>query len=218
MSESCKLGIFIYLSISNDIIKYIMFTKTEIAVLKLFCANLTKYYTIRGIAKEIKKSFPIVHKSVRNLIIRKILLKNEYHLINLNPEKYQEPAFIENLRAQEFLEKHASIKLFKEETIKQMDEFFVLIIFGSYAVNQQSKNSDIDMLMIINKNEDCEKQERFLYNIAEIYLKKAHCLVVSREGVKEMLRDKKLNVLNETLNKHILLWGAEEYYLLIKDR
>ena len=72
--------------------------------------------------------------------------------------------------------------------------------------------------MIIEKTEDADKEERFLNRIADTYLKKHHCIVIGKESVKEMIKESKLNVINETLNKHIIFFGVDDYYRLIKER
>jgi len=197
-----------------------MFTKTEIVVLKLLCSKLTKFYTIRGISKEIKKSYPITYQAANKLIEKKIILKDENKLLSLNPlSNFSDLAYIESLRADDFIKKHREIKSFMTEVLGKIDSFFTLLVFGSYAVNQQTKNSDLDLLMIIDDDKNTGKQEIILKRSTELYLKKSHCHVISRKDVKEMIKErKKLNVINETLDKHIIVYGAEEYYRLIKDR
>lgn len=197
-----------------------MFTKTEIVVLKLLCSKLTKFYTIRGISKEIKKSYPITYQAANKLIEKKIILKDENKLLSLNPlSNFSDLAYIESLRADDFIKKHREIKSFMTEVLGKIDFFFTLLVFGSYAVNQQTKNSDLDLLMIIDDDKNTGKQEIILKRSTELYLKQSHCHVISRKDVKEMIKErKKLNVINETLDKHIIVYGAEEYYRLIKDR
>ncbi len=197
-----------------------LFTKTEIIVLKLLCSTITKSYTIRGLSRKIKKSFPITYKSIQSLLKKGLILKDENKLIKLNYRaNFQDLAYIESLRAEDFLKKHPQIKIFIEEVLDKIDIFFILLIFGSYSINQQTKTSDIDILMIIDELEETEKQERFLTRIAETYLKKPHCQVISRKDDREMIKERnKLNVINETLNKHIIFFGAEDYYCLIRER
>jgi predicted nucleotidyltransferase len=194
-----------------------MLTKTETIILKLLCSTLTKSYTIRGISRGIKKSFPITHQAAHKLIKKRLVLRDENKLISLNYlSNFQELSYIESLRAEDFLKRHREIRLFVEEVLDKIDSFFTLLVFGSYAVNKQTKTSDIDILMIVNGTEDTEKQERFLNRIAEVYLKKPHCYVINRENVRGMIKERnKLNVMNETLDKHIIFWGADDYYRLI---
>jgi len=197
-----------------------LFTKTQIKILKLLCSAITKSYSIRAISKAIKQSYPLTYHSTKDLIKKGCIKEDEHKLLSLNyKSNFQDLAYIESLRAEEFLKKHKEIMVFVDELIKKMESFFTLLIFGSHAAGKQAKNSDIDILMIIEKTEDADKEEKFLNRIADTYLRKHHCIVIGKESVKEMIRERsKLNVINETLNKHILFFGADDYYRLIKER
>lgn len=192
------------------------FTKTEVAILKIFTAKITESFTIREIARSVKQNYSIVYSAVQNLHKNNFLIKDKHKNFSLNKENYQDLGFIEHLKAEEFLKRNKDIALFVEEVIKKINlGFFSLLLFGSYVEGKQRKNSDIDILMIIENLHDTEKIERTLQQISEKY-GNFHCNVISKESVKEMLNQReKLNVINETLNNHILLFGAEDYYRLI---
>lgn len=192
------------------------FTKTEISILKAFTLNITESFTIREIAKRIKQNYSIVYSAIQNLHKNSFLVKDKHKNFSLNKENYQDLAYIEQLRAEEFLKKNKEIVIFVEDVIEKANlGFFILILFGSYAEGKQRKGSDIDILMIIENLEDTEKTERWLQQFSERY-GNFHCNVISKESVKEMLSQReKLNVINETLNKHIIFFGAEDYYRLI---
>lgn len=193
-----------------------IFTKTQIAILKIFCSNLTESFTIKEIAERIKQNYSIVYSALQDLHKNKFLVKDKHKNFSLNYKgNHNELAYIESLRAEEFLKNHKDIALFiNEVTDKTNLGFFSLLLFGSY-VEKPAKKSDIDILMIIENLEDAEKIEKQLKNMSEKY-GNFDINVISKESVKEMLANKdKLNVINETLNKHILFYGAEDYYRLI---
>jgi len=192
------------------------FTKTEIAVLKLFASKITESFTIRELAKKTGQNYSIVYSAVQNLHKNNFLVKDKHKNFSLNIANYEDLSYIEHLRAEEFLAKHKDIGLFIDETIKKLEAgFFSLILFGSYAEGKQNKKSDVDILLIIENPNDTEKIERHIQNLSEKY-GNFHCNVIGKESVKEMIAQKdKLNVINETLNKHIIFFGAEDYYRLI---
>jgi len=193
------------------------FTKTQIAILKIFCSKITESFTIKEIAEKIKQNYSIVYSALQNLYENKFLVKDKHKNFSLNyKENHKDLAYIESLRAEEFLKKHKDIALFIDEIIKKINlGFFNLLLFGSFVEGKQKKRSDIDILMIIENLEDIEKIEKQIKNISEKY-GNFDCNVISKESVKEMLtKREKLNVINETLNKHILFFGAEDYYRLI---
>jgi predicted nucleotidyltransferase len=147
-------------------------------------------------------------------------LKDEHGLISVNYKAHrQDLAYIESLRAEEFKRKYPDIGLFADKVIAQMDGFFILLVFGSYAKGKPKRKSDVDILMIVERTGDAEHKEKLLQNVAETYLKHAECRAIGLESAREMLAKRdKLNVLNETLDNHILLFGAEAYYRLLQAR
>jgi len=197
-----------------------LFTKTQIKTLKLLCSTITKSYSIRAISRAIGQSYPLTYHSAKDLIKKGFIIEDEHRLLSLNyKSNFQDLAYIESLRAEEFLKKHKDIMLFLDEVLKKIEGFFTLLIFGSYADGKETKSSDIDILMVIEKTEDADKEEKFLNRVADIYLKKHHCIIIGKESVKEMVKERdKLNVINETLNRHIILFGADDYYRMIKER
>ena len=197
-----------------------LFTKTQIKTLKLLCSAITKSYSIRAISKAIEQSYPLTYHSTKELIKKGFIIEDAHRFLSLNyKSNFQDLAYIESLRAEELLKKHKEIMLFVGEILKKTEGFFTLLIFGSYAIGKETKNSDTDILMIIEKTEDADKEEKFLNRIADMYLKKHHCYVIGKESVKEMVKERdKLNVINETLNKHIIFFGADDYYRLMQER
>lgn len=191
-------------------------TKTETAILKIFCSKIIESFTIREIAKEAKQNYSIVYSSLQNIYKNNFLIKDKHKNFSLNyKENHQSLAYIEQLRAEEFSKRNKNIALFINDVIRKVNlGFFTLLVFGSYAEGRQKIRSDIDILMIIENSDDTEKLERQLKNMSEKY-GDFHCHVISKESVKEMISKKKLNVINESLNKHIIFFGGENYYRLI---
>lgn len=193
-----------------------MLTKNQFKIMEVFVSNITNVFSIREIARILKMNNSLAHRSIKPLIELKILLKDEKGFLHLNYRKNHEIlSFVEYIRRNSFLEKNKNIYLLKEDVIKNLPyEYFVFLIFGSTVSN--SKPRDLDLLFIIEKTNEIEQAEKYLYNIIQNYNLNAHLLVISIESVYEMLisRDDK-NVMNEVLNKHIILYGAELFYKLI---
>ena len=193
------------------------FTKTETAILKIFTSKITESFTIREISRKLKQNYSIVYSSLQNLYKNNLLIRDKHKRFSLNyKENYQSLAQIEQSRAEEFSKKNNNIALFVDEVIRKVNlGFFTLLLFGSYAEGKQTKRSDIDILMIIENLKDTEKTERQLQNISGRY-GNFHCHVISKESIREMISKRdKLNVINESLNKHIIFFGGEDYYRLI---
>jgi len=197
-----------------------MVTKTEIKILELFCSSLTERYSIKKVAELLNKPYPLIYHAVQSLLLRRYLLKDEHGLISLN---YKEnPAvwsYIENGRAQVFLLKHKLISLFLEDLMKKISlKYFTLLVFGSYVKGKQQKQSDLDLLLIVEDSSKINFVEKLVENVAENLALNVDCHAITPDSVKEMLlrRDEK-NLINETINNHIILFGAENYYLMLKN-
>ncbi|MFH1916722.1 MAG: hypothetical protein ABIJ21_05635, partial [Nanoarchaeota archaeon] len=178
--------------------------------------NITKRFSIREIARKLKMNVSLAHRNMLPLIEEKYLLKDDKGYLFLNFRKNHEVlSYCEYLRRNEFLQRHKVIALLNDDTQKKLPYgCFVLLVFGS-TVNS-SKPRDLDLLLIIEKTDEIEQAERYFYNIYNNFTLKVHPVIVSFESVDEMLESREqMNVLNEVLNKHIVLYGAELFYKLI---
>ncbi len=138
------------------------------------------------------------------------LLKNKIH--------HETLAFVEYLKRDELLSrgKYKDLKLFAEEVVSKIKEDnFVLLVFGSIV--DSNKPRYIDVLLIVDNIDKVEFHEKFLHNIASNYNLPFEERVISFESVYEMLAKRdEMNVMNEILNKHIILYGAELFYRLLQ--
>lgn len=194
-----------------------MLTKTQIGIMEIFTANITEKYSIRQISEMLNKPYPLIHRSMQELLKTKFLLKDSHKLISLDYRKnHQELTYIEYLRSKELLDKNKDLSMLKDELIEEFPYgYFVALVFGSTVTSQKPR--DLDLLIIIEKTEDIEKAEKYLYNITRNHTLPIHSLIISFESVYEMLAPREdKNVMTEVLKKHLILYGAELFYKLIK--
>jgi hypothetical protein len=194
-----------------------MLTKTEAEIMKLITSKITERFSIKQIAELIKKPYPLVHRSIKQLLQKNTLMKDEKGFIILNlKENHAELAYVESLRAKEFLKHNKTIHLFAEDVLGRLDDFLVLLIFGS--VIEEKQHHDVDVLFITSDSSNINDVEKKIRTISSTFTKDFDINVISKSSAYEMLskRDQK-NVLNESLNKHILLFGAENYYRFIEN-
>ena len=105
--------------------------------------------------------------------------------------------------------------LAEEIVSKIKEDNFILLVFGSVVDSNNPR--DIDVLLIIDSVDKVEFHEKFLRNIASNYNLPFEERVISFESVYEMLsRRGETNLINEILNKHIILYGAELFYRLLQ--
>ena len=159
----------------------------------------------------------LTHRAIHPLIDAKLIEQDKHKNLSLNYKIHHETlVFAEYLRRDILLSKFKDIKLFVEEVLTKIkQDSFVLLMFGS-AVDS-NKPRDVDILLIVDSTDKVEFHEKFLHNIASNYGLPFEERVIGFESVYEMLskRDEK-NVMNEILNKHIILYGAELFYRLIQ--
>jgi len=195
-----------------------MLTKTQAKIMKVFVSKITEKFSIKQVSEILKKPYPLIHRSIKPLVQDNLLIKDSKQLLSLNyKNNFSELSYIESLRKKEFLDKDKTLSLFVKDILEKSSfNFFISLIFGSSV---ESKNSrDIDLLFIIEDKSKINDFEKFLNNLADNFSKKFDINVISTESAYEMLSKRdNINVLNETLNKHIILFGGENYYKILKN-
>ena len=194
------------------------FTKTQTKIMEFFVSKITRRFSLRSVGKELKMHQALMYRASRPLIEDKLIIPDgESYVLNYK-KNHQELAYFEHLKSKEFLSKpkNKTLAMFAEDIVEKFPYgYFMIIVFGSSVINPNPR--DIDILLIIEKTKDIESAEKELYNISRNYTLNLHTIVISFESVFEMLgsRDDK-NVMNQALNNHLVLYGAELFYKLIK--
>lgn len=114
--------------------------------------------------------------------------------------------------------KNKVLQLFVNDVfLKVKLDFFVFLVFGS-SVKKKKKPNDIDILIIVGNKEKINNTEQLLDNIASHFSLTFDIQVISTESVYEMfIKREQINVMNETLNNHIIIFGAENYYRMLNN-
>ncbi len=197
-----------------------MVTKTQEQILQLLLSRPEERLSIRQIARILGKSYTLTYNNIQVLLKRKILESHillPAHMIQI---KEDAPANIiidmERKRTEVFLEKHQWIKLYLNDALNAATPFFIMIVFGSYAKGTETKASDLDLLLITPS----KKEIAVIEHAAQQYTKvKKSVMVVDMQSFTEMIKNPKiLNVGNEARKYYIILYGAEQYYQLVKQK
>lgn len=194
-----------------------MFTKTQLKIMQLFVSQITRRFSLRGVGKELIIHQALTYRACKQLVKDKLIIPDAENYILNYKQNPQELSYFEHLRSKVFLNRNKILSLLVEDIIEKYPYgYFVLLIFGSAVTSQKPR--DIDMLIIIEKTKDIESAEKALYNITRNYTINIHPIIISFESAFEMLasRDER-NVMNEVLNKHFVLYGAELFYKLLKN-
>src|SRR3989338_10030167 len=185
--------------------------KTELKIIKYFIENKNPT-TIRDISKTINSDYKITHIATQRLIqknILKVQTVGKSSLCSLNENYFGIEVYkAENERKEEILKNKNINQLYKEIMSKVKTGSFILLLFGSYAKNKQTKVSDIDLLLVSNES----GFENRISDILSLLPLKTHALVFTEEEFIRMKDSKKSNVIQEAIESNIILYGVEAYY------
>lgn len=155
---------------------------------------------LREIAKNLEESPSTILRKANNLINKKIIDyaqrgKNKYLFLKKNIQTLNYIYSAEIYKLSKLLEKIPEFKTLFQE-IKDKSKSGLIILFGSYAKNEQTKNSDIDIYLETENKK--EKQE-----ISKIY---------SKFSVKIGKFDRNSNLIKEIIKNHTIIKGFERFY------
>lgn len=193
-----------------------MLSKTELRILELMFDDLTRNYSILELAKTLELPYPQVHRTVKSLIKKKLLLsarRGKSLVLSIKTEVYKEYISAELARRDKILQKYSNLAVVLEDLEKLTPVQFICLVFGSYAQKKATKTSDIDLLFVIPEDYDYKNFEKKVKNILTV--PRTDINITTEQGLVEMWQKPgQLNVGNELLKGHIILKGAEAFLCL----
>ena len=183
----------------------------NIKILIHLLENKEKRFTINQISKELKINYRITHEQIKKLE-REGTIKTEKAgkaILCSISNKFDEHIFTAEYQRKQEIIKNKDFKIIHKR-FSEIQENFILLLFGSQAKNKATKHSDIDLLAITEN----EKQIR---DTAELIPKNIHLTTTSFETFNKMINSKKISVGSEAYNNNIILIGIEDYYRLLKN-
>jgi predicted nucleotidyltransferase len=97
------------------------------------------------------------------------------------------------------------------------DPFYSIVIFGSHAVGEQNKDSDLDIALFIDNKEnqkiiEASANSAKLKSILELDLH-----VIQRSEMLEMLANKEENLGKQIARKHLAVYNHRIFYEILKE-
>jgi len=198
-----------------------MLTKKQVEILNIFARKEFREYSFKEI-KEISKenSTSIIQNAIKaflaeKLINEKVVGTSKLYSINHKNDRvycYFELYIKENLPKQV----KYSLDLIKESLDKHT-QFYSLVIFGSYASNEQNKSSDLDIAVFINKEEDKKIVEASLKSSELKSFLKIHGHAIAKAEFLEMLKVDAENLGKQIARKHLIIHNPHIFYSLLKE-
>ena len=171
----------------------------------LFLAKKNDSYTLLELSKQVNIPYTTLLRLINDLRdVTTLTTKGKSKLIEIKWNDITTSLLVVASfeEKKEFLKKHPLIKKISEQTHE------ITLVFGSYAKGTETKNSDID-LMIINTKGD--KNVNF-HNLELLYDLKINPLFFTKMEFKQMLQDDEENVAKQALKDHILINGFKEFW------
>jgi predicted nucleotidyltransferase len=183
-------------------------TNNKLGIISLYRSNyLSSFYT-REMAKLLNKSHVTLLPHLKsledeNIITSKTIGKNKTYTLNLDNISTKEQILLSEItETTNYLKKNFLIKKIFSE-IFNLDLNGTIILFGSYAKNTFTKDSDIDILYF---GKIKPSQERDIKKIGKIYGK-----TINIKKVKDfsLALRKKDTLILEVIKNHIILQDSE---------
>ncbi len=200
-----------------------MLTSKELQIIELFRKDIFTSFTIRGIMKKINtKSYNWTHGAIKKLQKEKIITvkkKGQSQLCTINLETHLTIIYLGLLEELNAINRkiHNLSKIINLLDIMEGQNFYVLMIAGSYADNTFTKKSDLDVVVIIDKKEEEKWILNKLINEGDLMIPKMHPYVFSKKDFLEMLTNKEFNYGKEIAKKHLIVYGAEFYFKILRE-
>ena len=196
-----------------------MLTEKQIRIFEPFVRKPFTEYTLKQI-KELsrEKSNNALNISMKKfkkeilLIERKVGKSSLYKLNFDNDLVYYYMALCNQNRLSEMVLR--SLDIIKSE-VERFTSFYSLIIFGSYAIQQQRKESDLDIAIFI-ENKKMKKYIEIALNSASLKsLLNLDSHIITKDEMIEMLKVDYENLGKEIMRKHMIVHNQQIFYNVV---
>jgi predicted nucleotidyltransferase len=178
--------------------------------------------SMHAIAKATGLTYVTVYKVIPTLEKKHIVRvgkKGKAHLVAIDFERADGSTLSDAIGYERglFLRKHPQITVLRREIEEGLIVlFYSLVLFGSYARGNARADSDIDLLFIIPPDSDKELYRKKVDTVLRLHpaIKKDYSIVTSDDFM-DML-GQKYTVGREAFLNGLVLFGAEQYYAMVK--
>jgi len=184
----------------------------DVDVIKYMMENKDQELNISTISKGLKLDYKNGHEMAMRLAKKGIISLNAFGkslkaTLNVKPNPLVYEA--EYLRRNEVSKDIKTIIDYYDRNMKS--NFYIMLLFGSYAKKTATKHSDIDLLFIVP---DESKIEKNIEQIAAMLPLDIHLNIFEEKDFVAMKDSKKITVGSEAMKNNVILHGIEAYYSL----
>lgn len=176
--------------------------------------DYTSYYNANSISKILKISHVGAQKIFKRLLNENLVISKR-----IGKSIVYKPKFSNNyvLQLITFLlaDEANNFKRWKEEFKELFKKDRILMIYGS-AIKNYSQARDIDIMLVIEKNESIKEVNKILKKKEEILPKKLHSIKLTHQDLLENIK-KKDKAIVDIIKNAIILFGQREYVEILKN-
>ncbi len=168
---------------------------------------------IRQIAKLLKMDYKNIYLVIKKMEKQGLIKLERFgKALKCKLNKKNNPLLFQaEYERRERVLKNKNLKIICEK-LSNLPFSFIALIFGSRVKGKVTRGSDIDLMIICEKN-----REQQIEDIISLFPFKIHIVILSFEEFLTMAKTKEFNVVNEAIKRNILLIGIEDYYRLIEN-
>jgi len=201
-----------------------MLTKQQVNILSVFKRDLFASLTFKQIKEESKqKSNNIVQIALRefkeqNLV--KTTITGDVTTYSLNLDDNVTLSYLNLINDLEIKKRKFPKEILAkiQKRISKQTEFFIFIIFGSYAKNKTSEKSDLDIAIIVESDQTKKETAPLLETVKRREIKPIDYHIFTINEFLEMLKADIENVGKQIYKNNSIYYGFIEYCNLIRRR
>ena len=198
-----------------------MITRKQLKIFEVFVKKPFAEYTRKEIKKESKEksnntlALAINLLKKEGVLIEKKIGKSGLLILNLeNDTTFYYIALCNSNRISNNVKQ--TLEILNKEILEETP-YYSIAIFGSYAVGEQKKDSDLDIAIFVDM-ETIRKKIEALANSAKLKSNlEMDINVISRPEMIEMLTDNEENLGKQIARKHLTIYNHRIFYEIIKE-
>lgn len=187
--------------------------RRDVDILKVLIEKGEERTNINQLSKELKMNYKNVYSIVKRLEKEGLISSERFGkstICILNKKPHPLIFRAEHERREKLLE-NKNFKILYEK-LNSLAFSFIALIFGSYAKGKFVKGSDIDLMVICEKN-----KEKEIKSVVSLLPLNIHLVTLTYGEFLKMAKSKEFSVVSEAMKINIILIGIEDYYRLIKN-
>ena len=199
-----------------------MLTKEQVNILSVFKKDIFASLTFRQIKEQSKqKSNNIVQIAIKEFQNQSIIQSKktgDVTAYNLNLGNNLTLSYLNLINEYEIKKTNIPIKVIDEiqKRVFKYTEFFILIVFGSYAKNKATKKSDLDVAFIVESESAKKEIIPYIETIKRREIISIDYHIFAKAEFLEMLNADIENVGKQVFKSNIVYYGYIPYCNLIK--